>query len=40
MVAWSYCFSLKAFKNIGEDIGDMAFFLDTEGNKIALHSQN
>ncbi|HXS35461.1 MAG TPA: VOC family protein [Flavipsychrobacter sp.] len=26
--------------HISEDIGYMAFFLDTEGNKVALHSQN
>jgi len=26
--------------NIGEEIGYMAFFLDTEGNSIALHSNN
>ena len=25
---------------IGENIGYMAFFTDTEGNKVALHSQN
>ncbi len=25
---------------IGDDIGHMAFFMDTEGNSIALHSQN
>jgi uncharacterized protein len=25
---------------IGEDIGHMAFFIDSEGNKMALHSQN
>lgn len=25
---------------ISEDIGFMAFFIDTEGNKIALHSKN
>jgi predicted enzyme related to lactoylglutathione lyase len=25
---------------INEDIGHMAFFIDTEGNKVALHSQN
>jgi uncharacterized protein len=25
---------------IGDDIGHMAFFVDTEGNTIALHSQN
>lgn len=25
---------------IAPDIGYMAFFLDTEGNKVALHSQN
>jgi predicted enzyme related to lactoylglutathione lyase len=24
--------------NIGDDIGHMAFFIDTEGNKMALHS--
>jgi len=26
--------------NISDDIGFMAFFIDTEGNKVALHSQN
>jgi len=26
--------------NIGEGIGHMAFFLDTEGNSVALHSNN
>ena len=25
--------------NIGPDVGNMAFFIDTEGNVIALHSQ-
>lgn len=25
---------------ISDDIGNMAFFADTEGNKVALHSQN
>ncbi len=25
---------------ISDDIGHMAFFADTEGNKVALHSQN
>ncbi|HYV90475.1 MAG TPA: VOC family protein [Chitinophagales bacterium] len=25
---------------IGDDIGHMAFFLDTEGNHVGLHSQN
>ncbi|MGZ3946362.1 MAG: VOC family protein [Mucilaginibacter sp.] len=25
---------------IGDDIGFMAFFIDTEGNAVALHSQN
>src|ERR1700756_1951689 len=25
---------------IGDDIGYMAFFIDTEGNAVALHSQN
>jgi len=26
--------------NIGEGIGHMAFFIDTEGNSVALHSNN
>ncbi len=26
--------------SISEDIGHMAFFIDSEGNKMALHSQN
>ncbi len=25
---------------ISDEIGNMAFFIDTEGNKVALHSQN
>lgn len=26
--------------HIGEDIGNMAFFIDSEGNTVALHSNN
>ncbi len=25
---------------INDEVGNMAFFIDTEGNKVALHSQN